>query len=154
MNLAKVLEYWLDENPDTWYNITYVDGVKVDIATLTELPDVLIIVVDPCTSYTIVKTIDTCNMNSYCIHCSNPNKYCTLVEILVYGDEYDYVAIPWRGAISSHLRKTYGDRFPSNIDVLYRLVRLIDPHMSQLIDGNELISRFEAVNLIKRANHD
>ena len=155
MDVRKALKYWIQMYTACTYTGTaYVDGVKVDIATLTEMPDVLIYITDARNSFTFVKTIYSDAINGYCIHCYTESEQFGSIDIYVGHDViYDRGLIPWCDAMYRYINREYGEEFPSNLDVLYRLLKIANSLVKPLSDGNELISRFNASSSVKRANH-
>lgn len=149
MDSRKVLDY-LMRRYDMSNGTTYIDGVEVNITTLTELPDILIYIIDDYKSIILVKKTGIDNIYGYCIRCFGGGYYNTVGVHTVSKYNRDYFT-SWSSAMGRYLSETHGSNFPSNHSVLYRLAKIMDSHMNLPLDEGELISRFESTNMVKRA---
>lgn len=149
INPQKVLNFWLRIFNMNKNGTTYVDGVEVDITTLTEMPDVLISIPNEYSSIMLIKTVDTSTtIRSYCIRCSH---WIDIYEI----SNYDLIGKSplFRGdPMCKYLSEKYGYNFSTNLDALYKLARIVDSLVDTPLSEDQLISRFESINLIKRAS--
>jgi hypothetical protein len=53
--------------------------------------------------------------------------------------------------INNFLENTYGREYPSNIDVLYKLVNMANSVVAPMQNKDKLISQFEAITPVKGA---
>ena len=60
--------------------------------------------------------------------------------------------IPLYSIIGDDVYGTYGDTFPSNLDLLYRLVKVADMTIDGVFNRDKLISQLYSTT--KRASHD
>lgn len=135
-------------------NKIYVDGTKVDIDTLDELPDVVILTKD-CRSYTFVRTSDEGFVSHYYIYCSVSHNFTSYIDIVIATQDSDgFVTQPISlyPIIGNVIHKQYGDTFPTNLNVLYRLIKVADKTINDIVNKNKLISLFYGVPT-KNANH-
>lgn len=139
------------------YGVTYADGVKVDVNTITELPKVLININDS-ESHILVNTYVNNIPVIYTIYCSNQceDDYNLHAIDLVYFDEYkgesSMSPICLYPIIGHYMRETYGEDYPFKIDVICKLINAANPIMELIFDKDALISRIESSSLMKRAN--
>ena len=151
MNTVEDLKRFMYIGPSTKF---YVDGVKVDIDTLDELPDVLIMISRDYRSHTFVRTSDGGFVSHYYIFCCSSQDYkridigitaqssktCVNRSVLLYE------------VIGNDIHEQYGDGFPSNLDVLYRLVKVADKTINKVFNKDKLMSQFYGIST-KSANH-
>ena len=156
--------------------IMYVDGNKVDCRDLTGPLNEIIFIVSEYESFiyaTVTCIIDGVNkIVDFRIHCvTRPYRVFVADLVTVFGGNlFDYtcnVLMHWGIAIGSYLYGSYGSTFPSNINILHRLIKvssnlintlikestppLVWYDLSRLPSEYELISQFESISPIKRA---
>ena len=135
----------------------YANGVMVKIDTLTELPEALVFINNTFESFTLVNTYINGIVVTYGIHClSSANNSKIDIEYLTsedgrYEDGDIESVITLYHIIGNYMLDTH-DNYPSNLDAIYRLVRMANYILGLLFDQDTLVSRISG-SLVKRASH-
>lgn len=155
MNPTGILEDWANQLSRTHKSGTiYVDGIKVDIDNLgiTISSMELIYIVDDIFSYTVVRS-DTDEVDYYTIKCifDSEKPLMHTIHMDIYSGK-NVSRIHWSKVIGKHIHDNYGNTYPSNLDVLRKLIRMAERTISLTMVKDKAISLFETDVPTKRAD--
>lgn len=131
----------------------YVDGVETDINTLGDFQDMLVFIISEYTSYTVVKTYIMDKLYYYGICAATyVDKSSTIAITIDTESDRGYKSpLPELDILAKHMYDVYGNKFPSNIHILSRIVKATNTVVSAVFDENKLIAHVESIDLTKRA---
>jgi hypothetical protein len=140
--LIKIFRAHCCDPENMWENFC-VDGVEMGIAELTslqEVPNISTAIIDENNSVTVVKIEIEDVIHYYTIDCSSTLYYS--VTIFTTDDEcfYHGVEIPLDTLMGGYIRETCRIDFPSDFNVIRRIVRVANPIIRSVIGRDRLLS--------------
>lgn len=141
MSLSELMEIYKN------YGINWDNTV---VYTPNETSGITIVIINCCYSLIGVNTQVGDTAVKYTI-CCNPTHRSIELEFEIDGDP-DRLVLYMSKMINNFLENTYGREYPSNIDVLYKLVNMANSVVAPMQNKDKLISQFEAITPVKGAH--